>query len=333
MIRGPAPVIRDPAPGRPAPPFFPPARLPAAERSAAGTGRDAPSPARAWVLAARPKTLFAAVGPVLLGAGLAGADGAFAPAPFAAALACALLIQIAANFANDYSDYVRGVDTEERTGFTRTAQAGWVRPRQLVAAVAAAFAMATLISVYLVLRGGWPVVAIGVAAMVATVTYTGGPWPFGYHGLGDLFAFVFFGPVAVGGTYYVQALSLPADALLAGAGVGALVTAILVVNNLRDLDTDARAGKRTLAVLLGRRGTKAEYVGLLGLAAAVPPAGVVLAAWSPGALTALAAFSLAPRAVRTVLDPPAPRALNPVLARTALLSAVYAALFAAGVAL
>lgn len=289
-----------------------------------------PGGARAWLLAARPRTLPAAVGPVLVGGGMAWIDGLFAPLPLAAALACALLLQIGTNLANDYTDFARGADTDERLGRRRAVQAGLLSLERVRAAAFGAFGAAVLVGLYLVVRGGWPVLVIGLVSIGAGFAYTGGPWPFGYRGLGDLFVFVFFGLVAVTGTVYVQGLQWRADALLAGVGIGAFTTAILVVNNLRDIDTDARAGKRTLATVLGRRGSRAEYAALLGLAAAVPPLGVALAGWPAGALLAVGAVALAGPPLRTVLTYDDPRELNPALEGTARAVGLYGLLFAVG---
>lgn len=268
-----------------------------------------------------------------VGGALAAADGRFATLPFLAALVGAMLLQIGTNFANDYSDFVRGADADDRVGFPRASQAGRIPPARIRAAAAATFGLAVLVGTYLVWVGGWPVLAIGLSGVAAGVAYTGGPWPYGYRGLGDLFVFVFFGPVAVGGTYYVQALAVTGDLLLAGTGVGALVTAILVVNNLRDRRSDARAGKRTLAVRLGTGGTRVQYSLLLLAAAAVPPIGVMVAGWSPGALLGLAAFVLAAPALRAVWTFRDPRALNPALVRTAAAAGAYGLLLAAGLML
>lgn len=292
----------------------------------------APGGLHAWVLASRPKTLFAAAAPVIMGGGLALGDDRFRALPFAAAMLGALLIQIGTNLANDYSDFMRGVDTPERKGFTRVAQSGLIPPARLRVGIVVTFGVAALIGLYLIRVGGWPILVIGLASIAAGVAYTGGPWPFGYRGLGDLFVFVFFGLVAVGGTYYVQALALPAAVLWAGAAIGALTTAILVVNNLRDRKTDARAGKRTLAVLLGERVTRLEYTLLLAAAAAVPPLGVLALGWPATACVSLAAFALAPRPLRTVWSYGDPAELNATLAETSRLAGAYGLLFAAGVA-
>ncbi|MEE8146308.1 MAG: 1,4-dihydroxy-2-naphthoate polyprenyltransferase, partial [Longimicrobiales bacterium] len=203
------------------------------------------SRASVWVQAARPKTLSAAAAPVFVGAGLAQAHGTLSPFPVVAAFAGAILIQIGTNLANDYYDFVRGGDTADRVGPVRVTQAGLIPARHVWRGMVVALLAAALVGLYLVAVGGWPIVWIGLASLFCAVAYTGGPFPLAYHGLGDPFVFVFFGLVAVGGTYWVQALTVPADVFLAGAGMGALSTAILVANNLRDLETDTLAGKRT----------------------------------------------------------------------------------------
>jgi 1,4-dihydroxy-2-naphthoate octaprenyltransferase len=246
---------------------------------------------RAWILAARPRTLTAAAAPVLVGTGLAAHHGVMAVGPAAAALVGALLIQIGTNLANDYYDFVRGGDTAERVGPVRVTQAGLIPPATVKRAMVLVLAAALVPGAYLVWVGGWPILAIGLASLACAVLYTGGPFPLAYHGLGDVFVFVFFGLVAVGGTYWVQARAWPSDALLAGAALGALSTAILAVNNLRDIETDARAGKRTLAVRIGRGGTRIEYALLLSIAALVPLEGVAPLDCPP---TVLAAELVAP---------------------------------------
>lgn len=287
---------------------------------------------QAWLLAARPKTLPAAVGPVLVGTALAWADGRFALLPALAAVAGALLLQILSNFANDYFDFVKGADTSERLGPTRVMAAGLLRPGELRAGMAVVIALAALVGVYLIFVGGWPILAVGLASILAALLYTGGPFPFGYYGLGDFFVFLFFGLVAVCGTYFVQAGTVTAEALLAAVPVGALITAILVVNNLRDIPTDAQAGKRTLAVFLGAANTRREYLLLLALAYAVP-----FVLWlgfdrSPGVLLPLLSLPLAVQRGRAIYRETGP-ALNPVLAATAQLSLLYSLLLAIGLLL
>ena len=286
--------------------------------------------AGAWIAGARLRTLPAAAGPVLAGGGLAWQEDGFAAGPFLAALAGALLIQIGTNFANDVSDHARGADTADRLGPPRVTQAGLLEPRAVRRGAAVAFGLALAVGAYLVAVGGWPIVWIGLAGILAGICYTGGPRPFGYHGFGDVFVFVFFGPVAVAGTAYVQLGRWPPEAWLAGAGAGALATAILVVNNLRDRRTDAAAGKRTLAVRIGATATRWQYSLLLAAAVAVPPAGAAAGLWPWGTLLASAAVLLAAGALHTVWSYDDPRALNPALAATARATGAYGLLFALG---
>jgi len=217
-----------------------------------------------WLLAARPPTLWAAVVPVVVGTALAVADGDFRLPVFLMALAAALLLQVGTNFANDVFDFERGADTGERLGPPRVTQSGLLTPSDVRRGMAAAFGGAMLLGLGLTYYGGWPIIGIGVLSIVAGVIYTGGPWPTGYHGLGDAFVFCFFGLVAVGGTYYLHTDTLRWAAIAAAVPVGLLITAILVVNNLRDRETDARSGKRTLAVRLGDRATRLQYAALVG---------------------------------------------------------------------
>jgi 1,4-dihydroxy-2-naphthoate octaprenyltransferase len=287
-------------------------------------------PLTVWLLAIRPKTLPAAAAPVVLATGIAASRGMMSPLPAAAALAGALLIQIATNLANDVFDHRKGTDTEARLGPTRVVQAGLLAPRKVLRATLWVLAAATLVGAYLVWVGGVPILLIGLASLVCALAYSGGPFPLASHGLGDLFVFVFFGLVAVAGTVWVQARVFTADLLLAGAGIGALTTAILVVNNLRDIPTDARAGKRTLAVRLGVRGSRIEYSLLLGLAAAVPLAGVLAFDWTPWTLVGLVAFGRAFAPARAVWTFDDPRELNAALGGTARVVAWYGGLMAVG---
>ena len=294
------------------------------------------SRSQAWVLAARPRTLIAAVAPVLVGTGIALGHEVFRPLPAIAALLGAVLIQIGTNLANDYYDYRRGGDTAERIGPIRVTQAGLIPPEQVRLGTYVTLGMALLVGVYLVWVGGWPILIIGTLSLACAVGYTGGPYPLAYHGLGDLFVFVFFGLIAVGGTYYVQALAFRAELLLAGAAMGALNTAILVVNNLRDIDTDARAGKRTVAVIVGRRGTKVELTMLLALAFSVAPVGILTFGWPLWSLLSLGALVVVPSSLGAVLahrEGSDPRTLIPALGATAGLTGIFALLLAAGLAL
>ncbi|HYH44539.1 MAG TPA: 1,4-dihydroxy-2-naphthoate polyprenyltransferase [Thermoanaerobaculia bacterium] len=289
------------------------------------------SPA-AWVLAARPRTLAAAFVPVAVGTACAYAAGGLRWGPTLAALLGAFLLQIGANFANDLFDFEKGADTAERVGPTRAVQAGLLAPRAVRRSMVLVFVLALLIGVYLTVVAGWVVVAIGLASIASAIAYTGGPYPLGYHGLGDLFVLVFFGFVAVAGTALVQAGSVPELAWWAALPVGCLATAILVVNNLRDVDTDRRAGKRTLAVRFGERGAVLEYSLLIGLAYAVP---VFLAVTGRAAAWALLPLLTLPRALGLAIGVARQRgrALNPLLGKTALLLLLHGVLFAAGLAL
>lgn len=294
---------------------------------------EGPSLLSAWILAIRPKTLSAAAAPVLVGTGFAAGHGVLLVLPATAALVGALLIQITTNLANDYYDFVRGGDTEDRVGPVRVTQAGLIDPASVRNAMFVTLGLALAVGVYLVWLGGWPIVIIGLASLVCAVAYTGGPFPLAYHGLGDVFVFVFFGLVAVGGTYWVQALDFPADLLLAGAGVGALNTAILVANNLRDIESDAAVGKRTLAVRIGRTGSRVQYIALLAGAFTVPLLGVALAGWPRTALLSLASGVYAIGPVSRIMTADQPAELIPALGGTARLVAAYGALLALGFAL
>ncbi len=229
-----------------------------------------PGSARAWLLASRPATLTAALVPVAVGSAVAKSVDAWALWPALAALFGAVWIQIGTNFANDVYDFKKGADTSDRVGPTRAAQADLLTPRALFAGMFVAFALASACGLYLLLHSGWPVAIIGVASIASGIAYTGGPYPLGYNGLGDIFVFVFFGFVAVCGTVFVQAGSVPTLALWASIPVGSLATSILVVNNIRDADTDVLCGKRTLAVRFGRNAARLEYFLLLASAYLVP---------------------------------------------------------------
>src|SRR3712207_2941130 len=232
-------------------------------------------------MAARPRTLPAAVAPVLVGTALAATEGTFKPLTFVAALVGALFIQVGTNLSNDYSDARRGADTEDRLGPVRVTAGGLVPPRQVLIATYVAFAGAVLAGTYLIATAGWELLLVGVASILAGVLYTGGPRPYGYEGLGEVFVFLFFGVVAVSGSYFAQVERLSAAALALAVPVGLLASAILVVNNVRDLETDRRAGKRTLAVRLGRERTRALYVAMLALAFLTAPL-----PWLAGSLSA-----------------------------------------------
>ncbi|HUJ62226.1 MAG TPA: 1,4-dihydroxy-2-naphthoate polyprenyltransferase [Kofleriaceae bacterium] len=282
-----------------------------------------------WLGAARPRTLPAAIVPVVVGTACAQHARAIAWGPALAALGGALAIQIGTNFANDAFDGERGTDAD-RIGPVRAVGAGLVSAAAMKRAMIAAFAVAAAFGAYLVAIAGWPVIAIGLASVAAGIAYTGGPWPLGYHGLGDACVLAFFGFVAVCGTAYVQLGEVPAIAAWAALPVGALATAILVVNNLRDRAGDARSGKRTLAVRLGRRGALGEYAALLAIAYAVP-IGLAIAERSAWRLLPLVTLPLAARRARELVAAATGPAFNACLARTAGLLVAFGAALAAAV--
>jgi 1,4-dihydroxy-2-naphthoate octaprenyltransferase len=293
---------------------------------------EVPSPVSAWLLAARPKTLPAAVAPVLVGCAVAWAEGAFDVAAAVAAFAVALLLQVAANLANDVADFRRGADTDERLGPPRATQRGLLSARQMTTATAIVLILAAVPGLYLVWRGGLPLALLGILAMLAAVAYTAGPKPFGYLGLGELFVVLFFGPVAVAGTAYVMTGRVSPLAIAAAIPVGCLVTAILVVNNLRDIETDRAAGKRTLAVRIGANATRWEYALLVAVAFVMPPAIWLTGLASARTLLTWATFPVAVLLIRRLWSA-AGRALNPVLAATARLCLWFAVALSAGLVL
>jgi 1,4-dihydroxy-2-naphthoate octaprenyltransferase len=285
---------------------------------------------RVWLIAARPRTLPVAVAPVLVGTALAIAEGSARALPAAAALLGALLLQIGANFANDLFDAEKGADGDDRIGPPRAMQLGLVSARQMRVAIACSFGAAAGVGAYLVFVGGWPIAVVGLASIAAGLAYTGGPFPFGYRGLGDIAVFVFFGPVAVAGSHYVQALSLSGLALAASLPIGALATAILVVNNLRDIDSDARAQKRTLAVRIGPRATQIEYASLLCFAYAMVPIFWWLGFASPWVALPLLTLPAALRLARRIAASSDGPTLNQALADTARLTLAFSLLFSIG---
>lgn len=285
-----------------------------------------------WVEAARPRTLPAAVAPVLVGSALACEDGVFNAGAAGLCLIFALLVQIGTNFANDYYDFMRGADTGARVGPRRAVAAGLIAPGTMKGAMIATFATAFVAGLGLIAWGGPWLLVIGMASIACGIAYTGGPWPLAYHGLGDIFVFVFFGLVAVGGTYFVQAHRVTLDAILVGVPIGLLATNILVVNNYRDVETDARAGKHTLVVKLGRRAARLQFGGSLLVALVMP---LVFLARGHGAacLLPLALAPLAWRHARRLRDSRSPGELIALLGATGRLLALYALLFGAGLVL
>lgn len=285
-----------------------------------------------WIEAARPKTLPAAVIPVLVGSALAWRENAFHVLPAALCLAFALLVQIGTNFANDYGDFVKGADRPDRLGPRRVVAAGWVTPRAMAVATGIVFSAAFVLGLSLIYWGGWVLLPIGVASLLFGWAYTSGPFPLAYHGLGDVFVFLFFGLVAVGGTAFVQTGNSRWDTLLAAVPVGLLATNILVVNNHRDRDTDARAGKRTLVVRFGRGFAVAQYAASFSVALAVPLA-MALVLRDGWLLLPLAASPLAVQLVRRLQRGGDGPTLNALLAATARFLLLFGSLWSAALVL
>ncbi len=284
-----------------------------------------------WALAARPKTLWAAVGPVIIGTAMAYGRGQVDWLSLLCALIGAILIQIGTNLSNDYFDFVKGTDTHERIGPTRATQAGLISPEAMRRAYIIAFGLALVPGAYIIWRGGWPFLAIGMISIICGILYTGGPFPLGYIGLGDVFVLVFFGPIAVGGTYYLHTLSIDSAAIVAGLAPGLLSVAILAVNNMRDIEEDRRAGKRTLAVRFGRRFARFEYLVCIFVAAFVIPLYFYATADNRlFALVPLLIVTAATPAIKTVFTSTDGEALNGVLAKTGKLLLAFSILFSLG---
>ena len=313
---------------------------------------------RIWLMAARPRTLPAAIAPVLVGSAAAWwtvndacvsvsdnlpgdpgyvlvfpCDPSFRWGAFVAALVGSIFIQIGTNLANDYSDAKRGADTADRLGPVRVTSAGLVAPRRVLYATWLAFAVAVAAGIYLATVAGWVIIAVGAASIAAGVLYTGGPRPYGYAGMGELFVFLFFGLVAVNGSYYVQLEELDWLPFWLSISVGLLSAAILVVNNIRDLETDRRAGKRTLAVRLGRDGTRRLYEVFVGGAFVILAIGLAASDGPWAAFLGILAAPLAWRPLQAVLTRTDGPALNAALAQTGALLGLFSVLVSAGLLL
>ncbi|MGC1379355.1 MAG: 1,4-dihydroxy-2-naphthoate polyprenyltransferase [Anaerolineales bacterium] len=288
------------------------------------------TPLQAWIAAARPRTLPASAAPVLAATALALRNGAFHLPSALACLLISLLMQIVANFANDLFDHEHGVDTNARLGPTRVIAAGLIAPRQMRRAILLTLAFTCLLGLFLALRGGWPVILLGLAIILAALLYSGGPKPYGYYALGDLFVFLCFGVAAVCGTYYVQALTLPLSAWWVSAPIGLLIVNILVVNNTRDISTDKATNKRTLAVLLGRKAMLLEYLACIA-AAYLTPLGLWIFGLIPvGGLLSWISLPWAVILFRRFSQSDG-RSLNKTLADTAQLAFIYTVLFSIGI--
>ena len=292
-----------------------------------------PSGIRIWLMAARIRTLPAAIAPVLVGTALAGWQHVFHPLRFVAALVGAIFIQVGTNLSNDYSDARRGADAEDRLGPVRVTAGGLVPPRQVLIATYVSFGVAVLAGVYLVVVAGWQLLLVGGASILAGVLYTGGPKPYGYEGLGELFVFLFFGIVAVAGSYFVQVKHLDWKAFALAVPVGLLASAILVVNNFRDIDSDRRAGKRTLAVRLGRDKTRTMFAVIVYVAFLLAPVTWVFGPMKPWLLLPWLTLPLAAQIVREVRNRTDGPSLNQALAHTGMLQLAFCTLLSAGLLL
>ncbi len=292
-----------------------------------------PSGVRIWLMAARPRTLPAAVAPVLVGTALAGFGHVFHPLRFFAALIGAIFIQVGTNLSNDYSDARRGADSEDRLGPVRVTAGGLVPPRQVLIATYVSFGVAVLAGIYLIAVAGWQLLLVGAASILAGVLYTGGPRPYGYEGLGEVFVFLFFGIVAVAGSFFVQVKHLDWEAFALAVPVGLLAAAILVVNNFRDIDTDRRAGKRTLAVRLGRDHTRNLYAAMVYGAFLLAPVTWLFGPLRPWVLLPWLTLPLAARLIRTVRNRTDGPSLNQALAQTGMLQLVFCILLSLGLLL
>ena len=287
-----------------------------------------PSLLKIWLTAIRPKTLWAAFAPVLIGGAMAVEDGAFHAGAALLALVGAVCIQIGTNFYNDFADYEKGADTDDRKGPTRVTQAGWVSPKTMKYATFLVFGFAVLAGVYLMWRGGLPIVIIGVLSIISGVMYTAGKYSLAYIGLGDLFVLIFFGPVAVGGTYYVQALDINSTVLIAGIAPGLLAVAILLVNNIRDREEDRVAGKKTIVVRFGHSfGLICYGLSILG-AALIPLILYLINGTNVWALSAMGILIPGWLNLKKILNTPPSPQLNPILGATARLLLIYSVVFA-----
>lgn len=288
---------------------------------------------KVWLDAARPKTLAAAFVPVLVGAALAWKDHHFSWDASLVALMCAFLIQIGTNFANDYYDFIKGADTDERVGFERATATGLVPAEHMLYATITTMSIAFFLGLYLVYLGGWPVLLIGVLSLVFGIAYTGGPFPLGYNGLGDLFVFIFFGIIAVMGTYYVNALHWSAASFWASLPVGALSTNILAVNNLRDIEQDRPAGKKTIGVLFGEDALRWEYLLMLLVSFTVPAYFFLRLGFGPAIFIPFILIPPALYLLRVIWKEEDKRRLNKMLERTAQFLTLFGVLFSAGILL
>ena len=286
-----------------------------------------------WVEAARLRTLPASLVPVLTGAVLAAREGFYNLTVTFITLLCAILIQIATNFANDYFDFRNGADTSERVGFVRASSSGLIDPATMLKMALATFGIAFLLGLYLVIHAGWPILIIGILSIICGLLYTGGPFPLAYNGLGEVFVFIFFGFAAVMGTYYVHALHWSIHSFWAAIPIGALSTQILVVNNYRDVRTDRSTGKTTLTVLLGERFSRWQFLGLYLLAFAIPPHFFFRESFGAAVLLPMILIPWAIRLTRKFWIETDKHVFNNLLVHSAQFMTLFGLLFAAGIVL
>ena len=285
---------------------------------------------QSWILAIRPRTLPAAIGPLLVGNILALHLEQFSFTIACISMLCAVLLQIAVNLANDYFDFKNGIDTEERVGPVRVTQSGMISPSSVRNAMVICLVLALFVGSALIVHGGWPIAILAVAALLGAVCYSGGPYPLASHGLGEVAAFVFFGLVAVVGSYYIQAGDTSTSAWLLGSAIGLFNAAIMLVNNTRDIQTDTKAGKHTLAVRIGQAQARVLYQALVYL-----PFGIIIGGFLMGALPGipvlLAGLALVyARQLSGEFSHTSGEALNPILGRTAKLTMIFSFLFSIG---
>lgn len=287
-------------------------------------------PFKVWIIAGRPKTLPAAIAPVLVGTAMAAKDGNFHFLSAFLVMIAAILIQVGTNFVNDYADFIKGSDTDKRAGPLRVTQAGLVSPAKMRRAIYFVFSLVVLFSLFLVFRGGIPILVIGILSVLAGVTYTAGPFPIGYKGFGDIFVLIFFGPVATAGTYYVQALSINIIPVAAGLGTGLLSVAILAVNNIRDMDEDRISGKNTLIVKFGRTFGKYEYFLSVIIALFVPVFLFLIGTETNYSFLTILLLPLLVRPYRILNAENEPGSMNYLLGYTGKLLLIYAMIFCSG---
>ena len=283
-----------------------------------------------WIEATRPKTLWASVAPVIIGTAMAYRDGMWEPVIAIMTMLSSVLIQIGTNFANDYFDFFKGADTKERIGPSRVTGSGLIKPESMRIAFFSAFLLSVILGLFLIIQGGWPILIIGTFSILFGILYTGGPFPLGYKGLGEIFVLIFFGPVAVGGTYYLQTLHINLTVILAGLSPGLISTALLTVNNLRDINTDKKAGKRTLAVRFGPIFARAEYIFSISLACIMPLLLLIVDPAHPYSLAAILVLILAGPPVKSVLFDDISPELNKALASTGKILLFYSLVFSLG---